>query len=84
METEPKKPDANYIVVGINLLIMVVYTAYCRHDSGEMTILSDAFFIAVQVVLCLILCIFMFRKAFLLSAVLVLLVGFSSCAALFF
>jgi len=63
---------------------MIAYTLYTRYEEpGELNILVNAFFIAVHIVVCLILAIFIFRKELILSALLILLVGFSTCWLVF-
>jgi hypothetical protein len=81
---EKKDSNSKMIVVGINLLILIAYTIYFRWLAyEELIILAEAVFIFVHVVLCLILAIFVLRKEFLFSALVVLLIGFSSCWVVF-
>jgi hypothetical protein len=71
-------------VVAINMAVMIAYTLYTRYvESGELNIILNAFFVGIHAVLCLILAIFVWRKEFLLSALLVLLIGFSTCWVIF-
>lgn len=79
---------ATTYIAGINLLILVFYTIYLkRSDSGETIILGMAFIIAGQVILNLLVGVILlsfsklanFGKACLLSALAVLLIGFSTC-----
>ena len=44
---------------------------------------KNGFFIAGQIIICLLTAIFVYRKEFLLSALVVLLIGFSTCLAVF-
>ncbi|SEN80707.1 hypothetical protein SAMN05192574_104208 [Mucilaginibacter gossypiicola] len=85
METLKKAPGNNkMIVVGINLLVLVAYTIYFRWIvNEELIILAEAVFIFLHVLLCLIVAIFALRKEFLFSALVVLLIGFSSCWVVF-
>jgi hypothetical protein len=46
-------------------------------------VIAEAFFIAIQIIICLITAIFVYRKEFLLSALVILLIGFSTCWAVF-
>jgi hypothetical protein len=72
------------IVVGVNLAILVAYTIYFRWVvNEELIILAEAVVIFLHVLLCLILAIFALRKEFLFSALVVLLIGFSSCWVVF-
>lgn len=71
------------LIVGINLLVLAAYTIYLRINNEELIILGEAFLIAIQLVVCLITAIFIYRKEFLLSAALVLLIGFSTCWVVF-
>jgi hypothetical protein len=85
METQKKAPGSNkMIVVGVNLAILVAYTIYFRWVvNEELIILAEAVVIFLHVLLCLILAIFALRKEFLFSALVVLLIGFSSCWVVF-
>ena len=84
LQKQAPAPNRKMIIVGINLLVLVAYTIYFRTAAyQELIILGEAVFIGLQVVLCLILAIFVYRKEFLLSAGLVLLIGFSSCWVVF-
>jgi hypothetical protein len=85
---EPQKnnsnPNTKMIIVGINLLVLIAYTIYWRvFNNEELIILVEAIFIAFQVAFCLIMAIFVYRKELLLSALVVLLIGFSSCWIVF-
>lgn len=85
---EPQKnnsnPNTKMIIVGINLLVLIAYTIYLRvFNNEELIILVEAIFIAFQVAFCLIMAIFVYRKELLLSALVVLLIGFSSCWVVF-
>lgn len=72
------------LIVGINIIIMVAYTSYTRYEmQGELNIILNAFFVGVHLSICLVLAIFVFRREFLLSALFVLLVGFSTCWVVF-
>lgn len=71
-------------MIVINLLILAVYTIFLRVSYGsnynkEYAFLLDAFLIGCHVVLCLIIAIFTRPREFLLSAGLVLLIGFATC-----
>jgi glucan phosphoethanolaminetransferase (alkaline phosphatase superfamily) len=81
-EVEKKQTKTQEIIIGVNLLILIVYTIYLRVDSNNYNFIADAFFIAIHVVLCLVIAIFIKPRAFLLSAGLVLLIGFATCFAI--
>ncbi|MGF7074806.1 hypothetical protein ABIC84_002749 [Mucilaginibacter sp. 3215] len=85
METQKKSPGSNkMMVVGINLAILAAYTIYFRWVvNEEFIIIAEAFVIFLHILLCLILAIFALRKEFLFSALVVLLIGFSSCWVVF-
>ncbi|AMR32149.1 hypothetical protein A0256_12300 [Mucilaginibacter sp. PAMC 26640] len=79
---EAKKTNANpkMVIVGLNILILLMYTIYFRFIApAELNILADAVAIAFHITACLVLAIFIYRREFLLSAGLVLIIGFSTC-----
>jgi len=80
---QPKK-DKTMLIVGINVIIMIMYTLLMRF-SAENTedIIVLAFLLAVHIILCLIISPFIYSKGFLLSALTILLIGFSTCYAIF-
>ncbi|MDN3580409.1 hypothetical protein [Mucilaginibacter flavus] len=71
------------LIAGINLALLAAYTIFLRINNQELIILGEAVLIAIQIIICLITAIFVYRKAFLLSALLVLLIGLSTCFAVF-
>jgi len=76
-----KSSNKNMIVVGINMGLLIGYTLYIRLISpdGE-SIIGLAFIIGFHFFLCLLLAIIpKYSKGFLLSALAVVLVGFSTC-----
>jgi hypothetical protein len=75
--------NTQWIVIGANLLIMVMYNLYFGSQPDHMVIIVVAILIGLHAVICLIMAIFVWRKAFLLSALLVLLIGFSTCLLTF-
>jgi len=91
MMDEIKKPSSKMWIVGINLLILVLYTALSRivyqADGWGLAFLC----IAAQVVICLLLSfVFLlipeYRKRWLIwffSAIMILLIGFSTCVSVF-
>jgi hypothetical protein len=85
MEGNKFKASPQMLVIGINLLVLIVYTLYLKveYKMDEFAIITEAFCIAVQIILCLIMAIAIYHKEFLLSALVVLLIGFSTCWAVF-
>ncbi|RYU86558.1 hypothetical protein EWM62_18055 [Mucilaginibacter terrigena] len=81
-EPEKKKTKTHDIIIGVNMLILIIYTIALRINHDEYNFIVDAMLIALQVVLCLIIAIFTNARAFLLSAALVLLIGFATCYAI--
>jgi len=79
-ESEVKPANNNMKIVGINLGILVVYTVFSRF-TGEGGIIIDAFFIFFHVIICIILAIAARKWSWLLSGVLVLVIGFSTCTS---
>jgi predicted signal transduction protein with EAL and GGDEF domain len=73
------KKDWTMRIVAINLVLMIIYTIAFRSMKDGYSILGVAFFIAIQVIICLLTAIFFKPRAFLLSALAVLLIGFSTC-----
>jgi hypothetical protein len=77
------KHDQKIIVIGINLAVLAAYTIYFGVNKDSEMAIAEAFFIAIQIIICLITAIFVYRKEFLLSALVILLIGFSTCWAVF-
>ncbi|HTI57783.1 hypothetical protein [Mucilaginibacter sp.] len=82
---EPEKNDEikasnRWKVVGYNMLALVGYTMICRFIDGGMFL--DAFFIAVHFMASIVTSIVAKRWEWVLSAFLVLAIGFSSCVTL--
>jgi len=79
--TDNKSLNKNMPVVAINMAVLIGYTLYIRITSpdGE-SVIGLAFIIAMHFMLCLFLAIIpKYSKGFLLSALAVVLVGFSTC-----
>ncbi|MBD1366397.1 hypothetical protein IDJ77_21470 [Mucilaginibacter sp. ZT4R22] len=73
------KQELSYKIVGINLAVLAVYTLLSALSPGG--IIFDAFAIVVHVIVCIILTLTgPKRMQWLLSGVLVLVIGFSTCA----
>jgi len=79
MTEQTQNNQANYgmKVVGINILILVLYTLYSALTSGG--IFGDAVFIAVHFLACVIFAISVKKWVWLLSGLMVIIVGFSTC-----
>jgi len=75
-----KKPISNGYVIGINLGILAVYTIISKATEGG--IIFDAFFIGFHFLGCLITAAEVGRWVWVLSAFVVVLIGFSTCVEL--
>jgi len=82
-ELLPPEPNHKILIVGINLAVLAAYTIYFSINKEELIIIVEAFFIAIQIIICLVMAIAIYHKEFLLSALVVLLIGFSTCWAVF-
>jgi hypothetical protein len=85
---EEEKSNRNMIVVAINLAILILYTLYVRlTNANDESIIVVAFLIALHFLLCGIIGIICaaivparkYMNGFLLSALAVVLIGFSTC-----
>ena len=84
MEMEKKRSPEKIIIVAINLAILVAYTIYFKTSSKDsLTIILEAIAIGIHVITCILLAIVVYRKELLLSALVILLIGFSSCWVVF-
>ncbi len=78
--TDNKKKDGTMLIVAINIIIMIAYTLYIRlSDHGGDGAIVLGFLMLMHIALCLIISPFKFSKGFVLSALAVLLIGFSTC-----
>jgi len=80
---QPEKKNGNsFAIVGYNMLALVLYTLFTR-IAGDAGFILDAFLLVIHFVACVILSIVagggMKTGMWLLSAVLVLIIGISSC-----
>ena len=81
----------NYWIVGFNLFAMVLYTIISRVTTGDDGFIYSAILIALHIILCFISSIVTVfvpslkktSSMWLLSALAVLLIGFSTCMAIF-
>jgi hypothetical protein len=78
MNEEPKKQISDMGLVGINVAVLVIYTVFCKFSEGG--IILDAFLIFAHVIVCFIVAITQKNWFWFLSGLLVLIVGFSTCA----
>jgi len=67
-------------IVGINLLILVIYLIALKFVEGGA--IFDALLIAAQLFVCIILAIALRSRYWMLSGILVLVIGFSTCVTL--
>lgn len=78
---EGKKPSAMKIV-GYNLLVFAAYTVICAVTSKDGGFVFDMFFIGIQFFACIIFAIINRSWAWVLSALMVLIIGFSTCVGM--
>lgn len=82
MERDSKSSGLNIHIVAINLIILLCYTTALKfYNANEFDFITDALLIFFQFMICLLSAGMFgkFKKEFILSSVLVLLIGFSSC-----
>lgn len=72
------KPTTGMRLVGINLGVLVGYTVICA-VAGDSGLILDAFIIAIHVIICIGMAAAARRWAWLLSGLIVLIIGFSTC-----
>jgi hypothetical protein len=74
------KPDKTTLIVGINLGLLVGYTLSLRLvNPGNFNFISLFWIIILHFATCLVLAVVGNEKGFLLSALALLLIGFSTC-----
>lgn len=78
---EQNKSFAGMKIVGINMLILAIYTVLCSIDSSGGGFIFDAFLILIHVLVCIIMAIAKRSWIWLLSGVIVLVIGFSTCVS---
>lgn len=66
-------------VVGFNLLALAFYTVLCKLANDVGSLMAEAFLVGGQVLACLIVSAVRREPVWLLSAFLVLIIGFSTC-----
>jgi hypothetical protein len=79
-EPENKKPYAGMGILGWNLLALAVYTLLMRAIADNGGFIFDAFFLFIHVLTCLMMAIIKRSWFWLLGGLLVLAIGFSTCA----
>jgi hypothetical protein len=77
---EEKKSSDRWKIVGYNILALVVYTLLFRLVDGG--IILDCLVVGIHVLTCIILAIAVKKWEWVLSAFLVLAIGFSTCVTL--
>ncbi|BAU53634.1 hypothetical protein MgSA37_01803 [Mucilaginibacter gotjawali] len=81
---EKKKKDNTMLIVLINIVVLIIYTIVLKSlMKGDYDILALFAVIGTHFVICIITSIFYKTKAFLLSAAIIFLVGFSTCVYVF-
>jgi hypothetical protein len=78
-ENNYKPKDYNGYIIGINIGVLAVYTILSKMIEGGVII--DAFLIAGQFFICLIMGIVVRKWVWVLTAFLILLIGFSTCVS---
>ena len=78
-ENNQEKKAPRWKIVGINLAILLGYTVLCRFTDGG--IILDAFLIGIHFTAAIISSIIVKRWEWVLSAFLVLAIGFSTCVS---
>lgn len=79
---QPKSQNVNMKIVGYNILALIIYTVLCRLMGKEGGLILDAFIIVGHVFVSIIAAIINKSWAWLLSGLLVLVIGFSTCVGL--
>jgi hypothetical protein len=82
-EIDEKKQSYNMKVVGINLGVLAVYTVISEvvKDLGPFL---DAFLLAIHFIVCILWAAIASKRIWLLTAFVVLLIGFSTCVGILF
>ncbi|SDP75119.1 hypothetical protein SAMN05428975_2506 [Mucilaginibacter sp. OK268] len=79
---QPKRQNTSMKIVGYNLLALIVYTLLSRFAATDGGAIFDMFFVAIHVFVCIIMAIVARSWVWLLSGILVLVIGFSTCVSL--
>ncbi|MEO3403147.1 hypothetical protein AAFN85_04545 [Mucilaginibacter sp. CAU 1740] len=78
-DEERRKNNNNLKILGFNLLALVIYTVLCKLANNISTLVIEAFLVGLQVLVCLIVAAAQRDLVWLLSAFMVLAIGFSTC-----
>jgi hypothetical protein len=73
------KPMTGMTIVGVNLIVLVIYTALLKLSPDNGSLILDAFCLLLHVVFCLIMAMVKKSWTWVLAASLVLAIGFSTC-----
>jgi len=76
-ENKGGRKNHNAYIIGINIGVLALYTIISKAIEGGVII--DAFFIAIQFVSCIIIGLSARKWVWVLTAFLILLIGFSTC-----
>lgn len=76
-ENTKKAKNYNAYIIGINIGVLALYTIISKATEGGVII--DAFFIAAQFFCCIIIAIAAKKWVWVMTAFLILLIGFSTC-----
>lgn len=79
---KPKGQNVGMKIVGYNILALIIYTLLSRFAAADGGPIFDMFFIAIHVFVCIIMSIVARSWVWLLSGILVLVIGFSTCVGL--
>jgi hypothetical protein len=71
-------------IVGYNLLVLIIYTILCKLGNDLGGLMFDAFLVGSHVIICFILAAVNRNLIWLLSGIMVLVIGFSTCVYLGF
>ncbi|MEO3403148.1 hypothetical protein AAFN85_04550 [Mucilaginibacter sp. CAU 1740] len=81
LDHKPKKPSSMKIV-GINMAVFAAYTILCELGAKDGAAILDMFLIGIHVLVGIVLAIVNRSWAWLLSALIVLVIGFSTCVGM--
>src|SRR4051812_9551346 len=76
------KPFPEIGILGINLVILIIYTVLCKMGNNLDSLAFEAMFIGLQVFVCVVIAIAKRSGMWLLSGFLILVIGFSTCVGI--
>lgn len=76
-KADPEKTPNRWRIVGYNILGLIIYTLLCRFTEGG--IFLDCLLVGIHFLCCIIVAISVKKWEWVLSAFLVLAIGFSTC-----